>query len=304
MTDRQRLTGPLLTAATILAIVGGGPSARAQDDGEEEEASNPIPAVRMHAFVMNDDQFDQWVFGNMGLGNAASARNRLDSLLTLNVDDLERTCGLTPVQKKKLLLAGRGDIKRFFDRVEEVRKRFTKGQNDQNQFAQLWQEVQPFRNAYHAGFFGEESIYTKALKATLTPEQVEKHEAVVRDRTHYRYWARVDLAMELLNNEVGFTDDQRRQLVKLLHEETKPPRRLGQNDYYVVLYQLSRIPEDKIKPVFEDVQWRFLKRQLDQGRGMEMFLRQNGFVPADGPDPGPAPVPRPVGAPLKAMRVR
>src|SRR5690349_3656190 len=102
MTYRQRLTGRLLTAAAILVIVGGGPYARAQDDGEEEEeAPNPAPAVRMHAFVMNDQQFDQWVFGNMGLANAAAARNRLDSLLTLNVDDLERTCGLTPAQRKK-----------------------------------------------------------------------------------------------------------------------------------------------------------------------------------------------------------
>src|SRR5262245_38079822 len=120
MTDRHRLIGRLLTAAAILVIVGGGSCARAQDDGgAEEEAPNPAPAVRMHAFVMNDAQFDQWVFGNMGLANAAAARNRLDSLLTLNVDDLERTCGLTLIQKKKLLLAGRGDIKRFFDRIEE-----------------------------------------------------------------------------------------------------------------------------------------------------------------------------------------
>src|SRR5262249_20632359 len=116
------------------------------------------------------------------------------------------------------------------------------------------------------------------------PEQAEKYEEVVRDRTLYRYWARVDLAMELLNNEVGFTDDQRRRLVKLLHEETNPPRTLGRNGYYVVLYQLSRIPEAKIKPVFEDFQWKVLKRQLDQGRGMEMFLKQNGFVPGDAPD--------------------
>jgi hypothetical protein len=275
-----------LIAAALLAIAAGWPCARAQDDDEEEEAPNQAQAARMHAIVMNDAQFDQWVFGNMGLGNAGAARNRLDSLLTLNVDDLERTCGLAPVQKKKLLLAGRGDIKRFFDRIEEVRKRFTKNQNDQNQFAQLWQEVQPLRNAYHAGFFGEESFYAKALKATLNPEQLGKHEEVVRDRMLYRYWARVDLAMELLNNEVGFTDDQRRQLVKLLREETRPPRRLGDNDYYVVLYQLSRIPEAKIKPVFEDVQWRFLKRQLDQGRGMAPFLKQNGFLPDDGKEVG------------------
>jgi hypothetical protein len=304
MIDRHRFVLRLLTTAAILAVVGGGTCARAQDDGEEEEAPNPAPAVRMHAFVMNEAQFDQWVFGNMGVANAGAARNRLDSLLTLNVDDLERTCGLNAVQKKKLLLAGRGDIKRFFDRIEEVRKRFTKNQNDQNQFAQLWQEVQPLRNAYHSGFFGDESIYAKAIKATLTPDQVEKHEEVLRDRTLYRYWARVDLAMELLNNEVGFTDDQRGQLVKLLHEETKPPRRLGENDYYVVLYQLSKIPEGRIRPVFEDVQWRFLKRQLDQGRGMEMFLKQNGFVAGDGPDRKAVPPPRPIGVEVKFQRVR
>ena len=63
-------------------------------------------------------------------------------LLSLNVEDLERTCGLTPVQKKKLLLAGRGDIKRFFDRVEDIRKKFDKVKNDQNQFGLMWQDIQ------------------------------------------------------------------------------------------------------------------------------------------------------------------
>jgi hypothetical protein len=280
MTDCRRSIGRLLTAAALLAIAAAGPSARAQD---EEEAPAPAVVNRMNGFVMNDFQFDQWVFGNMGMANANAARNRLDSLLTLNVEDLERTCGLTPVQKKKLLLAGRGDIKRFFDRIEEVKKKFAPQKNDhfQNQIQQIWQEIQPLQTAYNSGLFGVDSIYAKAIRATLTPEQAGKHEDVVRDRTLYRYWARVDLAMELLNNEVGFTDDQRRQLVKLLREETKPPRKLGQQDYYVVLYQLSRIPEARIRPVFEDVQWRFLKRQIDQGRGMEMILKQSGFVPGD-----------------------
>ena len=282
MIHRPRPIGRLLSAATLLAIVGAGSSVRAQDD-EEEEAS--VVTKRANGFVVNDFQFDQWVFGNMGMANADVARNKLDSLLTLNVEDVDRTCGLTPVQKKKLLLAGRGDIKRFFDRVDEIRKKYAKNNNFnfQNQFARIWQEIQPLQQTYNAGLFGADSLYSKAVRATLTPEQAEKHEKVVSDRMLYRYWARVDLAMELLNNEVGFTDDQRRQLVKLLHEETKPPRKMGQNDYYVVLYQLSRIPEGKIQPVFEDVQWRFLKRQLEQGRQMEMFLKQQGFVPGEEP---------------------
>lgn len=285
MINRHRPMSRLLSVAALLAIVVGAPSALAQDD-EEEEAPAPAVVNRMNGFVVNDFQIDQWIFGNMGVANSTVARNKLDSLLTLNVDDVDRSCGLTPVQKKKLLLAGRGDIKRFFDRVDEVRKKYTKDKNFnfQNQFQQLWQEIQPLQTTYNSGVFGTDSIYAKAIRATLTSEQAEKHDKVASGRTHYRYWARVDLALELLNNEVGFTDEQRRKLVTLLREETAPPRQMGQNDYYVVLYQLSRIPEAKLQPVFEDFQWRFLKRQLEQGRRMERFLKQNGFVPGEESD--------------------
>ena len=295
MTDSRRSIGRLLVAAALLAVLGSGRSALAQqiDDDEDEAPAQPVMRGGFNAFVMNDAQFDQWVFGNMGVTNAGTARNKLDSLLTLQVDDLERTCGLTPIQKKKLLLAGRGDIKRFFDRIDDLRKKFTKNKNDQNVFGQLWQEVQPLRNAFTTGFFDKDSIFAKAIKATLTPEQTGRHEEVVHDRTLYRYWAKVDLAMELLNNEVGFTDEQRQRLVRLLKEETKPPRKMGENEYYVVLYQLSRIPEAKLKPVFDDFQWPFLKRQLDQGRGMGMFLKQNGFVADEGPEPRVNDAPRP-----------
>jgi hypothetical protein len=288
MTDSRRTIGRLLVAAALLAVVGAGQSALAQQiDDDEDEAAPAQPMIRggFNAFVMNDAQFDQWVFGNMGVANPGTARTKLDSLLTLQVDDLERTCGLTPLQKRKLLLAGRGDIKRFFDRIEDLRKKFTKNKNDQNVFGQLWQEVQPLRNAFTTGFFDKDSILAKSIKATLTPEQTARHEEVIHDRTLYRYWAKVDLAMELLNNEVGFTDEQRQRIVRLLKEETQPPRKMGDNEYYVVLYQLSRIPEAKIKPVFDDFQWPFVKRQLEQGRGMGMFLKQNGFVPAEGPEP-------------------
>ena len=285
-----RPIGRLLTAATVLAFLGIGQAARAQDD--EEEA--PVPAAPMNGgFMFNNAQFDQWVFGNIGMANAGAARTKLESLLSLNVEDLERTCGLTPVQQKKLLLAGRGDIKRFFDRVEDLRKKFDKVKNDQNQFGLMWQDIQTLQSAYQAGVLGEESIFAKALKSTLSQEQTAKHEQVVHDRLLYRYWARVDLAMELLNNTVGFTDEQRQRLVTLLAEETRPPRRLGQNDYYAVLYLLASLPEAKVKPIFEDVQYRSLRRQLDQARGLEMWLKQNGFVPDEEPAPK-AGAPKPV----------
>jgi hypothetical protein len=273
--------GRLLTTATVLAILGIGPAARAQDDDEDEA---PAQAAQMNGvFMVNNAQFDQWVFGNVGAVNAGVARNKLDSFLSLNVEDLERTCSLTPVQKKKLMLAGHGDIKRFFDRVEDMRKKFDKVKNDQNQFGLMWQDIQTLQTAFQAGVFGEESIYAKAIKSTLSEDQAVKHEQVAHDRLMYRYRARVDLAMELLNNSVGFTDEQRQRLVTVLEEGTRPPRRLGQNDYYAVLYLLASLPEAKVKPIFDDIQYRSLRRQLDQARGLGMWLKQNGFVPDEEP---------------------
>ncbi|MHB1555842.1 MAG: hypothetical protein ACYC61_00040 [Isosphaeraceae bacterium] len=301
MTEPDRPRYRWLLAAMVLAVVGSASVVRAQQIDDEDEEEAPVAQagmVRMNAIIMNDAQFDQWVFGNMGVANPGAARNKLDSMLTLNIEGLDRVCGLTPFQKKKLTLAGHGDIKRFFDRIADLRKKFTKDRNDQNAWQKLWQEVQPLRNSFNSGFFEGDSIYAKAIKATLSPEQTARHKQLLLERTHYRYWAKVDLAMELLNNEVGFTDDQRLQTLKLLKEETKPPLKLGENDYYVVLYQLSRIPEARLKPVFEDVQWNYLKRQLDQGRGMAMFLKQNGFIP----DEKDGKALSPVGERMKVLR--
>ena len=288
----------LLAAAAIVATMGAGQAARAQDDEEEDAQAVPVRG----ALVFNEAQFDQWLFGNLGTSNAGMAHNKLDALLTLSVEDLERTCGLTSLQKKKLLLAGRGDIKRYFDRVEETRKKFQSVKNDQNQLGLMWQDIQVLQTAFQ-GIFEDGSIFAKALKSTLSPEQVVEHEQVVRDRLLYRYQARVDLAMEMLNNNVGFTNAQRERLVKLLLEEVRPPRRLGQNDYYAVLYLIGTLPEAKVKPIFEEAQYRALKQQLNQARGLGMWLKQNGFVPADEPAANPA-VARPIRGRLMIPAIR
>ena len=61
------------------------------------------------------DQIDE-VFRT--LRGPAGAQSKLDSSLSLRIGGLERTCHITEAQKDKLRLAGRGDIKRFFDKVE------------------------------------------------------------------------------------------------------------------------------------------------------------------------------------------
>ncbi len=275
-----RLIGRLIAAAVVLAVAGSGPVVRAQD--EEVEEARPANAAAVRIVTMNEANFEQWIFGNMGnmgAGSAGMVHNNLDSRLELQVDEIERSCGLSAVQKKKLLVAGRGDIKRLFDRIAEVRKKFDKVKNQQNAFGMIWQDVQPLQTSVNAGLFGEDSIFAKALRTTLTPDQLARHEQAGRDRLLFLYWAKVDFVLEMLNRAVGFTTEQHQRLRKLLAEETRPPKRLGQNDYYAVLYQIGLIPEAKIRAILDDVQWRTLNRQLAQARGLGMWLKQNGFLP-------------------------
>ena len=59
-----------------------------------------------------------------------AARQRLERSLSYEVAEIDRTCTLSPAQKDKLLLMGRGDIKRFFDRCEALKKKYVASEND------------------------------------------------------------------------------------------------------------------------------------------------------------------------------
>jgi hypothetical protein len=271
---------PLIAEAQVQVMVrevrvGEAP---VEQDPDEEAAANEAVQLAQPAFMMSDDQFDQWVFG--APRNSRAGRNKLDSLLTLEVDDVARTCALSETKKKKLVLAGRGDIKRFFERVEEKRKKFDKVKTDQNKIGEIYQELIPLQVTLNSGLFADDSFYAKTLKKVLSEEEEARYQKVVQEKKQFRYRAKVELIVAQLDQTVGFCDAQRSQLVEIILRETKAPKQFGQYDYYLVMYLAGKIPEAKIKPLFEDKQWAFLQRQLNQGRGMEQFLRGQGLLPA------------------------
>jgi hypothetical protein len=266
------------------------------EDLVEEVVVQPV-------FVMADENFEQWIFREFQ--NAAGARGRLDALLTLNIETVAQSCGLTEPQRQKLWLAGRGDIKRFFDRVDELRRKFQLVKTDQNRIQELFREVQPFHATFSAGPFGESSIFFKALKNTLTSEQTALYDEAARERRQFLYRARVEELVVKIDEALTLRTAQRRQLEKALLEETRPPAQFGVYDDYVMLWQASKIPEDKLKPVFDDRQWRVLTRHFEKARGLEPLLKSNGLLPDSAPGAAAAgPHAMPLLAPLPAARMR
>jgi hypothetical protein len=270
--------GRFLPAVTVLACsLLTGAAANAQND--DDDAPADAAANVMH-FEMPENQFDQWVFQNWQ--SAQAARTHLEKLLGLQIDDVDRAGQLTEAQRKKMQLAGGGDIKRFFEQVEVVRRKFLLVRKDQQKFNEIWQDIQPLQMTISAGLFDDGSLFHKTLRKTLTAQQSIRYEQNQRDRRAFRYQAKVDLAVAMLENAMPLRDEQRQRFTRLLMEETKPPRKSGQYDYYVIMWQASRLPEDKLRPLFDAAQWKVLCQQFTQMRGMEQFLKQNGGLALDG----------------------
>jgi hypothetical protein len=269
----RRLAWP----SALLTIALAAPAASGQGFDDDEEEVEAAGAMNPHMAVYTDENFDQWVFGNGR--NYTSFRASVDSLLAMQIEELDRACGLTDAQRAKLMLAGRGDLKRILDAYDDKKKKFRATGGDQNRINEIFQDIQPLQQMIAAGPFGEGSIFAKSISRTLDPAQAERFEKVATEKRTYRYRARVELAVNLLDGYVGMTADQRRRLVKVIVDETRSPRKFGRQDYQVVMLLASKVPEAKIRPIFDDAQWKKVRRQMDGVKGLETYLKTNGFLP-------------------------
>jgi Spy/CpxP family protein refolding chaperone len=276
-------------ALALIAIVAAGVlSAAAPFD--DDLAEEPPAAPEQGMIQFDARQVDQWIFSTWG--DAASCRRRLDECLELRIDAIVTQCVATNEQQTTLRLAGRGDVRRFFDRVAELKKKFELVKNNRNRFGDIWQEVQPLQTDLNSGLFGEDSLFEKTARTILTAEQAASMRHADRERREFRYHHAVEQVVLMLDDGLGLGDDQRQKLVALLLAETRPPRRLGQYDLQVVMVQFSRLPDEKLRSLLDESQWRALRNQLDQARGYEQFLIKQGLIPErDKKNPAADPAP-------------
>jgi hypothetical protein len=150
------------------------------DDGEEDEelADRSIkkpPADEVLMVVLRRENFDRWVFGNMQ--DDRSRRAWLEHQLRLRCEQASKTLDLSRPQIEKLRLAGRGDIKRFFDQVEEIRPEFDALRLDWvagRRF--LTDDLKPLWSQFQLGPFGDDSMFTKTLRKIGDDSSKARHD--------------------------------------------------------------------------------------------------------------------------------
>ncbi|HEV8063019.1 MAG TPA: hypothetical protein VGP68_24275 [Gemmataceae bacterium] len=228
-----------------------------------------IPEARINQLIFQPDRTPE------------DARRRLDSVLALQVEDIDKTCQLTPEQKHKVELTGRGDIKRFFDQYESIKAKFQFLRNDRQTLTELSQDTRPLQMALQAGLFHDDSLLRKSLSHTLTNEQFERYDSVARERRKSRHLATIASLVNLLERATPFTDAKRKEFIAFLAKEIPPNRRPGPYGFYVLLGQMGQVPEEKLKPLLDDKQWQLLNQYRDQYQAMEPILRKAGYLPPE-----------------------
>jgi len=134
-----------------------------RDDDDEPDGIAPPP----RRFIVAKQTFNQYILGGAG---DPDSRAHLESLLSRRIEAIDRQRRLTPAQKTKLLLAGRGDIKRLFDRIEDERKQFELLRTDLRACQLFLRELQPLAQTMQQGPFDDGSLFAKTLEKMLKAE--------------------------------------------------------------------------------------------------------------------------------------
>ena len=132
---------------------------------DEQDGTGPVRWRK----VVARSAFDRFAFGSMG--NAESARAHGEAVLAQLIDQMDHVRKLTPVEKQKLLLAGRGDLKRLFDRIEDRRRTFESLRTDVDRCRELLGTLEPLHRRLVRGPFEAESLFFKTLKKFVNEDK-------------------------------------------------------------------------------------------------------------------------------------
>ncbi|HEX4144948.1 MAG TPA: hypothetical protein VHY91_15695 [Pirellulales bacterium] len=205
-------------------------------------------------------QVDQWFFPR---GQVNQKRAALESPLALALAELHRACHLSDAQSKKLALAMEYDVTRFFDDVDALRRQFLRAGVDNEQ---IRQDLAPLRMKLLNGeLCGPDSFFAKTVSRVLDGEQLSRYQTIVNQRQRRRYLTLIELALQELEQRCPLDDWQYETIRRLLADQPLPRVVIDdRNTVLLITYRLSRIPAEKLQPLFDAVAWEAF--QWDRGR--------------------------------------
>jgi hypothetical protein len=131
------------------------------DEDDDQPPARPVMPIRIESMALDRDNFDRWLF-SLELSERAR-QEHLKEILDAKIGLAASAHALTDRQRAKLRLAGRGDIKRFFDEVQKRRDLFEIDRKDFRTGLAALRRLDELSPIYREGPFGAGSLFAKTL---------------------------------------------------------------------------------------------------------------------------------------------
>jgi len=193
------------------------------------------------------------------LFNRTLVRESLDNELRYKVDEFRANYDLTQAQQTKLSLAGRVDVRRVLEELEQVHR------------------VADFREKKKK-LFGSDSFLVKAIPRVLSNEQSSKYQKDVNESLRLFHRSNIEGVIRDIERHVVLRIAQQEALVDHLYCELPPPKIGSEFDHLVVKYQFSRMSERSLKSLFDEEQWPQVNKVIEGYRGLAAVLKREGLI--------------------------
>lgn len=231
-------------------------------------------------FEIDINQFDSWIFS--GMQNATLARQKLAAQAQMEIDRMDLTSTLQESQIRKLQFAAQGDIQHFFDDVDVAHRQFhvmqAAGGVGQANINEVYQLASTLAQRLNQGIFDKESLLKKVARGCVNEEQAKQLQERERRQQELESAAIIVVYLADLGRMVPMTHLQRESLVEMLIDKVtlRDPKHNYAN--YVLMYEMSELPQAELKSIFDDAQYEAIKRNFQPGIRMKANLMQMGIL--------------------------
>ncbi len=154
---------------------------------EAAPAEPPVDVVRLRLLrneirrwirddtIPDEDSFDEWAFGDEQGENRF--RQQLDKLLLSKLEKIDRVFQLTEQQRRKVKLAGHGDIKHLLTLVDQSRVEFQRAVLEIGRLPELQKLLLQIDLRVSNGPFEAGSILAKTLRKMFDEERIKTRPA-------------------------------------------------------------------------------------------------------------------------------
>jgi hypothetical protein len=280
-----------LCVAAAFVVVGTARVARAQDDHEPDESAG-ADAAALDRFVAIKLQRQALILERAEQQHRRSRdeiKGRLDALLSSRLTVLKHRCRLSEAQLRKLAVAGQFDIRRLMDESDKTAHLAQRAIVQPHDAVRVWVLGVAVGDDPTEDSFGEGSLFFKTLRHTLGREQVQRYEQACAEKVRLRYQGALERGANSMRRILDLSRAQVEALVELVVRETRPPKRYGYaqaSDLDLFLVQMARLPDETVRPLLNDTQWRRLCQwtaEFNDSAGGADHLRRIGFIFDDAP---------------------